>query len=410
MAGKIRISQGVVAAIILFIVLATRMGGNIFIPSIPVITDEFGITKSQATLNINLYTFFLAVSYAFFGPFADAIKKRMLLLFGSITCAVGYLMCGLAVNIIMIDAGWVIIAVGSALTIITAQTWIGDRSRKDNLLSRLAWFSILVSMAPMLAPVLGGYITDHYSWRWNFWLMLILSFIVITIIILLKSSKNDQYKKDANLNPLNLLKTYKEVILRTPLIRINLIVYVMFMFQGAYCTFSSFHFVDEMGFSATKYGLVSLFLVGGLFLGRIPTVYLAKKITIRSVMLINTGIVFLSLAASLLFFFIEKRHSSIEIIALMTVMCLGFGGLSVLGPRNSMLLDPPRKGTFAGLNSFLNQMTGWLGIMFTQFFYRYNMTSIEAYNYFLIISLVLLIASTILFLSTYKSVKTLLEN
>jgi DHA1 family bicyclomycin/chloramphenicol resistance-like MFS transporter len=402
-------SQGAVAVIILFIVLSTRMGGNIFIPSLPTIANEFGIDNARATVNINIYSIILALSFAFFGPFVDALKKRLLLFFGSILCMVSYLVCGFAVNILMIDLGRVMMAVGGALIILTAQTWIGQRSGKDNLLSRLAWFSMLVALAPMLAPVLGGYITDHFSWRWNFWLMLILSSIVVAIIVIIKSSNDDQPQKEVDLSPINLLKTYKDVTLNTPLFRLSLVVFSLFMFQGAFITFSSFLFIDEMGFSAAQYGMVSLFMVGGLFLGRLPTLYLEKRYSIHKVMMINAVLVIFSLLGSLLYNSIEDRHTVVEIIFFMTIMCLGFSGLSVLCTRNSMVLDPSRKGTFSGLYSFLCQLSGWFGIVLTQLFYHFNFLSSSIYNYFLIISLIVIALGVYLFLRIYPRVKVALE-
>jgi MFS transporter, DHA1 family, multidrug resistance protein len=410
MASKKQISQGAVAAIILAIVLITRMGGNILIPSIPSIANEFEIDNARATLNINLYSIVFALGFAFFGPIADVVKSRTLLLVGSVLCAISHLICGLAINILMIDLGRALLAAGSSLIIITSQTWIGNRSGKNNLLSRLAWFSMLVALAPMLAPVLGGYITDHFSWQWNFWLMLILSLAVVTVIVLIKSEKDNLQTRKATLNPITLLKTYKDIILHTPLIAISSVVFILFMLQGAFMAFSSFLIIDEMGYSAVQYGFVSLFLVGGLFLGRIPTIFLAKRFCIRTVMLINAILVVIALGGSLLFYAIEKHHTIAEIVGLMTLMCFGFSGLSVLGIRNSMIIDPARKGALSGFYSFMSQMTGWLGIMLTQLFYSLKLSSISIYNYFLVLSIVLIIISIVVFLITYPRVKALLEN
>ena len=410
MASKKHISQGAVAAIILATVLVTRMGGNILIPSIPTIAGEFGIDNARATLNINLYSIVLALSFAFFGPITDVVKSRTLLLVGSVLCAVSHLVCGLAINILMIDLGRIFLAAGSSLIIITSQTWIGNRSGKDNLLNRLAWFSMLVSLAPMLSPVLGGYITDRFSWRWNFRLMLILSLAVVLVIVFIKSRKTDQQEKEIPLNPINLIKTYKDVILHTPLIAISSMVFTLFMLQGAFLAFSSFLIIDELGYTASQYGFVSLFLVGGMFLGRIPTIFLAKRFSIRTVMLINTTLVLIALSGSLLFFVIEKHHTIIEIVALMTLMCFGFSGLSVLSVRNNMLIDPARKGAMSGLYSFICHLSGWVGIMLTQVFYYFKFDSVSIYNHFLLISIVLIAVGILLFLPVYQRFKTKLES
>ena len=410
MAGKTRISQGAVAAIILFITLVTRMGGNVFLPSLPKIASEFGIDKVQATFNINLYSIALALSFAFLGPLTDIVKKRTLLMYGSIACLISHLLCGLAVNIYMIDAGRLILAVGSGLIIITAQTWIGDRSGKDELLGRLAWFSLLVALAPMLAPVLGGIVTDYFSWRWNFWLMTMLTLLVIFIIFLIKSRREEQQPDKVNLSPIILLKTYREIIKNTALFRISLIILTLFMFQGAFLAFSSFLFIDDMGITASQYGLLSVIFAGSMLVGRFPTMFLEKRYSIRQVMLFNIVVVIISIAGSLAYYQITGSHTVIEIIIFMTLMRLGFSGLAILGMRNCMFLDPARKGTISGLYSFLNHTSGWLGVILTQALYQSNLISLSIYNITLIISLILIAIGVYLFLGAYPRIKELLEN
>lgn len=410
MAGKTRISQGAVAAIILFITLVTRMGGNVFLPSLPKIASEFGIDKVQATFNINLYSIALALSFAFLGPLTDSVKKRTLLIYGSIACLISHLLCGLAVNIYMIDAGRLILAVGSGLIIITAQTWIGDRSGKDELLGRLAWFSLLVALAPMLAPVLGGIVTDYFSWRWNFWLMTMLTLLVIFIIFLIKSRKEEQQPDKVNLNPIILLKTYREIIKNTALFRISAIILTLFMLQGAFLAFSSFLFIDEMGVTASQFGLLSLVFAGSMLVGRFPTMFLEKRFSIRQVMLFNIVVVAISIAGSLAYYQIMGKHTVVEIIIFMTLMRLGFSGLAILGLRNCMFLDPARKGTISGLYSFLNHTSGWLGVILTQALYQANLVSISIYNITLIISLALIAIGVYLFLGAYPRIRELLEN
>lgn len=410
MAGKTRISQGAVAGIILLITLVTRMGGNVFLPSLPKIASEFGIDKVQATFNINLYSIALALSFAFLGPLADVVKKRTLLMYGSIACLISHLLCGLAVNIYMIDTGRLILAFGSGMIIITAQTWIGDRSGKDELLGRLAWFSLLVALAPMLAPVLGGIVTDYFSWRWNFWLMAMLTMLVIFIIFLIKNRKEQQQPDKVNLNPIILLKAYREIIKNTVLFRISAIILALFMLQGAFLAFSSFLFIDEMGITASQYGLLSVIFAGSMLVGRFPTMFLEKRYSIRQVMLFNIAVVVISIAGSLAYYQITGSHTVIEIIIFMTLMRLGFSGLAILGMRNCMFLDPARKGTISGLYSFLNHTSGWIGVILTQALYQSNLISLSIYNITLIISLALIIIGVFLFLGAYPRVRELLEN
>ncbi len=398
-----------VACLILGIVLIARIGGTILVPSIPAMACEFGIDNARATMNINLYAFVLAISFVIFGPITDRVGSRTLLLAGALLCAVSHLICSVAANILMFDIGRIMLAAGSSLIIITSQTWIGNRSGKEELLGRLAWFAMLVSLAPMLAPVLGGYITDHFAWRWNFRLMLILSFVVVGILTVVKGRRNEPPPvRDASLSLLALLRTYKDIILNTPILAISFMVFTLFMLQGAFMAFSSFLIIEELGCSAVQYGYVSLSLVGGLFLGRLPTLYFAKMFCIRTVVLINGSLVLVALVGSLICNALGWPHTVVEIVGVMTLICFGFSGLSVLGVRNSMLIDPERKGVITGLYSFLTQMTGWFGILLTQVCFHFGLTSISIYNHFLGLAIALLVIGISLFCKVYPRVRVVL--
>jgi hypothetical protein len=75
-----------------------------------------------------------------------------------------------------------------------------------------------------------------------------------------------------------------------------------------------------------------------------------------------------------------------------------------------MVLKPEQKGTFAGLYSFMNHLSGWFGILLTQIFYHFDFLSISVYNIFLAISLAFIAVGTMVFLQTYPGIRNLLEN
>ena len=394
---------------ILVITLVCRIGGDIFIPSIPKIAGEFNINQARATFNINLYAITLALSFAFLGPLADVMQKRTLLMYGCIACCLSYMVGGLAEDIILIDFGRLLLAMGSGLIIVTSQTWIGDHSSKKDLLGRLAWFSLVIALAPMLAPALGGYITDHFSWRWTFWLMLILTLPVFWLIIKLPVMPEIP-QSGTHLHPLTVLKSYMDILRNSDFLNVNVVGFVLFMLQGAFLTFSTFLFIDEFGISAAEFGLLSILFAAAMLLGRFPTLWMEKHFPIRSVYMLNVAVIIFSLAGSYLFFLTFERHTLLEIMFFMLLMRVGFSGIAILGVRNVMLLDPARKGTLSGLYSFLNHFSGWLGVVLTQVLFAWQLTSLAIYNAMLIISLVLTVTGTVLFLTSYAKVKDRLEN
>ncbi len=117
---------------------------------------------------INAYTLSLAALILIGGAAGDRFGRRRVFVIGIAIFAGASLWCGLAPNATQLIAARAVQGVGAALLIPTSLAIIGasfDEAERGRAIGTWAGFS---AIAAAIAPLLGGWIVDHFSWRWIF--------------------------------------------------------------------------------------------------------------------------------------------------------------------------------------------------------------------------------------------------
>lgn len=395
--------------LVVCVALIVRAAGNIFLPSISYMAADLNVDEAEATSNLNLYYIILAISYIALGPICDRYQKSKLLRLGLLGCIVGCVLSALAPNISILNIGRSIQALSAGVTMLSSQLWISEHSDKKRMMGQLAWFSMVAALAPLLAPVLGGCIADWLSWRYDFWLIVLLSIPVYILALDLKKADVPIGKEQKNITLQSILGNYKEVLLHSPLEKMSFSVQSLYWGQSCFITISSFLFINEMGINATQVGLLNVLFVCGLILGRFPAMYLQKHYSIRAAFVVNSALTLITTVTLLAYYFIYGSHTLVEIILLYSLQCIGFGGLSILGIRNCIVVGKENKGSATGYYHFSNQVFSWLGVAFAQYLYRLDFSSVDIFQWMTGIVLVLSLMGTFFFLRAYSCYKSLIE-
>jgi DHA1 family bicyclomycin/chloramphenicol resistance-like MFS transporter len=389
--------------------LVIRSAGNIFQPALSYLAEDLGLTQVEATSNLTFYYFCLMLSFLFFGPICDRFPKNRLLQISLIGCFLGCILCGSATEITIFNIGRCIQAFSAGLALLSSQIWIGDQPDKKEMMKRLAWFSMIVSIAPILAPMLGGFISDWLSWRYDFWFILLMCIIGFTITILRPLSDVKKSKQPTTTSPSGILRDYRDTLRNLPIFSLSFGVQILFLGQSMFTSISSFLFIDEFGINASQLGLISAGLLIIMVSARFPTLFLRKHYSARTVFLICESLVLLSSLLAIGYYFIYGTHTMVEVILLVALQIFGFSGLAILTANNIMLIGEEKKGTASGLFNFLNQALSWLGVLTAQILYHINLSSSVIFQYMAIIILCGSLVAIFIFLKAYPTFKNQLE-
>lgn len=392
------------------VALVIRSAGDIFQPALSYMAADLGISQVEATTNLTIYYFCLTLSYLLFGPICDRFSKNRLLQVSLSGCFVGCILCGSANEISVFNIGRCIQAFSAGLALLSSQIWIGDQPDKKLMMSRLAWFAIVVSIAPILAPVVGGFISDWLSWRYDFWVILVLCLVglLVTVIYPLPDTpkKSDESGKHSLVE---IFRSYGTVLRQMPILSLSFCVQILFFGQSIYLTISSFLFINEFGTTASQLGIINGGFVVAMLMGRFSTLYLCKRYSRRTIFLLCETLVLVSSTLAICYHFLEGTHRLVEVILLVGLQVVGFSGLAILTTNNIMLVGGEQKGTATGLYNSLNQALSWLGVLMAQCFYHLGKSSVAIFQYMVVIILIGSCVAIVLFLRVYSKYKEQLE-
>lgn len=226
--------------------LATDM----YLPALPLLQRE--LQAPAVTINLTLVTFFL--SYCIFllvyGPLSDRYGRRPPLLVGVGLFIVACLTCALSQSAGMMIFGRVLQGAGAAAASAIVFAISKDRFAGVQRQRVFIQIGVIVATAPMIAPILGGWIIKLASWHWIFVLQTFLGIIAFVGVWAMEESLRPQSPpgfREVATSYLRLLRNRRYFSL---LLTLSYTCVPVFAFIGA----SSEIYINHYGYNEQQYG------------------------------------------------------------------------------------------------------------------------------------------------------------
>lgn len=150
---------------------------------------DLNTTLSTVQLIILTYTLTVASLMLFGGKLQDIIGRRKTFITGAMIYGVGALIATLSINSLMLFLGWSILeGIGSAFMIPAAVSIITGSYIGEKRTFALGIRTAIAGAAAALGPLIGGFLTSFFSWRYGFALEL-----AVVLVILVLSCKIKQF-------------------------------------------------------------------------------------------------------------------------------------------------------------------------------------------------------------------------
>lgn len=251
-------------------------GTDMYLPSLPQIADDLGTTASLTQLTITAFMVGMAVGQLVIGPLSDRAGRHRLLVGAMLVGLVASLICALAPSV------WLFIVVrffqgaagGAGVTL--GRSMIADRLSGATAASALSTMMVFTSVAPIIAPVIGGAVAGVAGWRAVFWTLAGIAVVQVVVAVALPETHPVEQRTTGGMSVV-----YRRM---AGLFRVGPYVGHLVAFAigfGAFFAFvsgSSFVMQEQFGLSAGQFSLVFAGNAVALVLANVVNSRVVKKV------------------------------------------------------------------------------------------------------------------------------------
>ena len=297
---------------------------DMYLASMPAMALELNTSYAATQITLTVFLIFMGIGQLFFGPWSDAIGRKMPLLLGLMTYILASLGAALAPNLESLIVARAIQGIGASMAIVVVMSMVRDLTDGVAAAQLYALLNTIVALGPIAAPALGGFIGESYGWRG---VMLVLGILGLLVLLnTLYTLKESLAAKDRI--PLNLKsvtqgywKIVKDKTFGFNLLALSAVYFFLFTYIGG----SAFVYQSSYGLSTEQFGLVFGLTSISLILGASSSAYLVKKIAISRLAMFGAVIMMIGTTTCIAMYLLNMG-----LVGTVSGIALGLFGLGIL--------------------------------------------------------------------------------
>ncbi|ARN74966.1 multidrug effflux MFS transporter [Oceanicoccus sagamiensis] len=255
---------------------------DMYLPALPTLVAVMAADITQVQLTLSLYLAGFSLFHLVCGPLSDRFGRKPILAGGMLIFFVASLGCSLATTVTELSAWRFLQGVGACVGPTLARAMVRDMYQPLKLPKALATMNAIMALAPVIAPILGGFMLLFWPWPSIFFF---LAFYALLALLMLVFKVPESLKKAQSLKPANILANYwlliKNTRFRTAILAAS------FLYAGAFAfvSGSSFILIEFMQVPKDQFGYWFAFIVAGYFLGNMFTIRYSHRFAVQQLML-----------------------------------------------------------------------------------------------------------------------------
>ena len=284
---------------------------DMYLPALPKLGEALGSTAGAAQASLAVFLLGMALGQILYGPLADRYGRRMPLFIGLGVYTFASLVCALAPNIESLIAARLLQALGGCTGMVISRAVVRDVADERGAVRLMAKLMLVMGVAPIIAPIIGGALLGLIGWRGIFLCLAAYGAVLLLVIALFlpETLPAERRRRDGLRQVLGVWwRLLGDGYFMGHALAGGLVIGGMF----AYITGSPFVFMGLHGVRPEEYG----FYFGANALG----IMLAGQITARLVDKVKPALM-LNMAISI---------SALSGLALLGVTSSGFGGFAAI--------------------------------------------------------------------------------
>ncbi len=353
--------------------LATDM----YLPSFPLLGQVFQVSASIVQWTLSVFMIGLAAVQLFVGPLSDRFGRKKVLISGLLVFSIASFMAGHASSIETLMVARFLQSVGVCTGIVIPRAMVRDLFEREDAARKLSLMGSFMGVAPVIAPVFGGYLTVHYGWDAVFDAQAIYGcFIAVIILFFIKESLN--LKDHRATQPAQIIKNYK-TLLTTP-------VFMGYALTGAFCfagffsyiSASSYVLIHLLNVPVDKFGYYFGFVVVGFIAGTLVGPQITRRFGLEAALRFGTAFPLIGGSILMGLTLLDILHP-LAIVLPMVIYNLGVGMVMPQSQAAAIHPFPEKAGAAAAMaGCMLLGLAAFSGFLVAHFFDESQMPMVVA--------------------------------
>ncbi|MEN4546293.1 multidrug effflux MFS transporter [Pantoea agglomerans] len=285
----------------------TSLSTDIYLPAMPVMATDL---QGDAELTITGFLIGFCLAQLIWGPLSDRFGRRRPMFFGMGLFVIGSVGCALSTDITQIVFWRVFQALGACTGPMLARAMIRDLFSRTRAAHMLSTLMIIMAIAPIAGPLVGGQMIKVTSWHTIFWLLTIIGTLLLISLFWLPETLPTEKRIQASVP--GAFRNYKSLLTNTSYMRFTLCLTFYYVAAYAFITGSPFVYITWFGVDPEHYGWLFAVNVVGLMAVSMVNQRLVHRYPLE--MLLRIAVFIAAIAA----------------LALAVTTGLGIGGISVI--------------------------------------------------------------------------------
>ena len=279
--SRLRLSGGkdrvVLVAALGVLSAVSPMATDVYLASMPAMAQFYGASASAVQLTLTTYMVGMACGQFLLGPVSDVLGRHRLMVAGIVLFLLSSAAVVLAPSVGAVMALRAVQGAAGAAGVVIARAVVSDIATGRQAAKLFSVLATITSLAPVVAPLLGGVIATVAPWQAVFWVLAGFGLLMLACSVLVVPETLPPDRRHPG--GVRAVVATSRAVLRTPSFMAWALAFgLAFGSLFSYVSASSFVVQDVLGYSALGYSVVFAVNAGGSILGAVVNTRLVDRV------------------------------------------------------------------------------------------------------------------------------------
>lgn len=300
--------SGLTFVLILSALMAvTSLSTDIYLPAMPLMTKDL---RGDAELTITGFLIGFSIAQLIWGPISDRYGRRVPLFIGMFLFVIGSVGCALSTDILEIVFWRIFQALGACTGPMLARAMIRDLFSRTRAAQMLSTLMIIMAIAPIAGPLLGGQMIKVTTWHAIFWLLALIGALMLFSLFWLPETLAEDKRSAASVS--SAFGNYYSLLTNGRYMRFTLCLTFYYIAAYAFITGSPFVYITWFGVDPQHYGWLFAVNIVGLMVVSMVNRRLVHRFPLETLLKVAVSV------------------ASLAALTLAVATGLGMGGMGII--------------------------------------------------------------------------------